>query len=104
MPEPSSPCPPMSICSLTTLGITLAATCSTEPAGCLAAGWGTAGAWAMGAFVAVASWARPVIAIVAAPIPPPTTAAATAPATMAPRRDFFGRSLGIGAVIVWCAE
>jgi hypothetical protein len=28
-----------------------------------------------------ASWVRPVIAIVVAPIPPPTTATATAPAT-----------------------
>ena len=38
MPEPSPLWPPESICNLTTLGITLAATCSTEPAGRLAAG------------------------------------------------------------------
>jgi hypothetical protein len=38
MPEPSPLERPESICNLTTLGITLAATCSTEPAGWLAAG------------------------------------------------------------------
>jgi hypothetical protein len=38
MPEPSSDCRPRSTSNLTTLGTTLAATCSTEPAGRLAAG------------------------------------------------------------------
>ncbi len=38
MPEPSSDARPMSVSSLTTLGTTLAATCSTDPAGRLAAG------------------------------------------------------------------
>ena len=38
IPEPSSDARPMSTSSLTTLGTTLAATCSTEPTGTLAAG------------------------------------------------------------------
>ena len=38
MPEPSSDARPMSVSSFTTLGTTLAATCSTDPAGRLAAG------------------------------------------------------------------
>jgi len=38
MPEPSSDCRPRSTSNLTTLGTTFAATCSTEPAGRLAAG------------------------------------------------------------------
>ena len=38
MPEPSSLARPRSVSSLTTLGTTLAATCSTEPGGTLAAG------------------------------------------------------------------
>ena len=38
MPEPSSFARPRSVSSLTTLGTTLAATCSTEPGGTLAAG------------------------------------------------------------------
>jgi hypothetical protein len=58
----------------------------------------------MGALMVVASLARSLASMVAAPIPPPTIAAATAPAMTAPRRNFFGRTLGIGAVIIWCAE
>ena len=38
IPEPSSDWRPNSVSSLTTLGTTLAATCSTEPTGRLAAG------------------------------------------------------------------
>ena len=38
MPDPSPLDRPVSICNLTTLGITLAATCSTEPGGRFAAG------------------------------------------------------------------
>src|SRR5437588_3264402 len=38
MPEPSSDCRPRSVSSITTLGTTLEATCSTLPDGMLAAG------------------------------------------------------------------
>ena len=57
----------------------------------------------MGALMAVVSLARSLASMVAAPIPPLAIAAATAPATMAPRREFFRRGLVIGVVIVWCA-
>ena len=90
MPEPSSDCLPMSVSSLTTLGTTLAATCSTEPAGRLAAGWlgaapetvGTRGPWA-----GCTSGATPP------PTPADTNAMARAPAVKSPARErFCGRS------------
>ena len=86
-PEPSSFARPRSVSSLTTLGTTLAATCSTEPGGTLAAGMLGAGpadtpvgyAGASG----LASSATPP------PTPADTTAIATAPAVKAPARERF---------------
>src|SRR6478672_8017994 len=90
MPEPSSDCLPRSTSSLTTLGTTLAATCSIEPAGRLAAG--TLGANPVELELAdgrsgCASSATPP------PIPADTIATATAPAVKAPARE---RLWGIG--------
>src|SRR4051812_49633187 len=98
-PEPSSDCRPRSTSNLTTLGTTLAATCSTEPAGRLAAG--TLGA-------------RPVTLELAdgrsgctrratpPPIPAETIATATAPAVKAPARERFWRTGGIGGLPDGC--
>ena len=89
IPEPSSDCLPRSTSSFTTLGTTFAATCSTEPAGRLAAG--TLGAAPLMLDVAAgrsgcANSATPP------PMPADTMATAMAPAVKAPARErFWGR-------------
>ncbi len=93
IPEPSSDARPMSVSSFTTLGTTLAATCSTDPAGRLAAG--TLGAAVIDVPPAVrlsgfASSATPP------PMPADTTAIASAPAVKAPARERFGARCGAG--------
>ena len=90
MPEPSSDCLPMSVSSLTTLGTTLAATCSTEPAGRFAAGWPGAAPETVvddGAVVGLRQRATPP------PTPADTNAMARAPAVKSPvARTLLGRS------------
>ena len=77
----------MSVSSLTTLGTTLAATCSTDPAGRLAAG--TLGA----AVICVPPAGRLRSGLASSATPPPmpadTTAIASAPAVKAPARERF---------------
>jgi hypothetical protein len=86
MPEPSSDCRPWSVSSLTTLGTTLAATCSTDPAGRLAAG-------SLGAApdTLVVTVGRSGFINVATPPPTPAeiSASASAPAVKAPARERF---------------
>ncbi len=86
MPEPSSDCRPRSTSNLTTLGTTLAATCSTEPAGRLAAG-------TLGATPVTLELAEGRSGCTSSATPPPmpaeTTATATAPAVKAPARERF---------------
>ena len=99
IPEPSSVCRPMSVSSLTTLGTTLAATCSTEPAGRLAAG--TLGA-APGMIELLAAGRSGCTSIATPPpMPAETIATASAPAVKAPARERFCgtpcRAAGTGA-------
>ena len=72
MPEPSSDCRPILVSSLTTLGTTLAATCSTEPTGTLAAG--TLRAPPPGAAVVMVVTLRPVSGCAMVATTPPTPA------------------------------
>src|SRR3984957_1733324 len=85
-PEPSSDCFPRLVSNLTTLGTTLAATCSTEPAGRLAAG-------TLGAAPLMLEVANGRGGCAMTPTPPPipaeTIATATAPAVKAPARERF---------------
>src|SRR6185503_20063815 len=83
------------VSSLTTLGTTLAATCSTLPAGTLAAG--TLGATpAMVGPAAV--WSGCISTATPPPMPADTTAIASAPAVSTPARDRLrGGSDGWGA-------
>ena len=89
----------MSVSSFTTLGTTLAATCSTDPAGRLAAG--TLGAAVIDVPPAVG---RSCFASSATPPPTPaeTTAMASAPAVKAPARERFGAGRGGGAAGCGC--
>ena len=89
MPEPSSDCRPMSVSSITTLGTTLAATCSTLPAGVLAAG--TLGP-PRPITPAGGRCQLPVCSTTDAtppPMPADTTAMASAPTVKAPARERF---------------
>ena len=85
MPEPSSDARPKSVSSFTTLGTTLEATCSTDPAGRLAAGMLGA------AVICVPPATVSGLAIRATPPPMPadTTAIASAPTVRAPARERF---------------
>ncbi len=87
----------MSVSSFTTLGTTLAATCSTEPAGTLAAG--TLGA-APDADVPPAGRSGCASSATPPPMPAETTATASAPAVKAPARERFWGGRGGGAG--WC--
>jgi len=91
MPEPSSDWRPMSVSNLTTLGTTLAATCSTEPAGRLAAG--TLGA-TPDTVALIAGWSGCTSSATPPPIPADTTATASAPAVKAPARERFRGGCG----------
>src|SRR5258705_13075796 len=93
MPEPSSDCFPRSTPNLTTLGTTLAATCSTEPAGRLAAGTLDATPVALelaeGRSGCTTNATPP-------PMPAETIATTTAPAVKAPARERFWGIGGTG--------
>jgi hypothetical protein len=78
---------------LTTLGTTLAATCSTEPAGKLAAG--TLGAKPV-ALELAEGWSGCTSRATPPPIPAETIATATAPAVKAPARERFRGTGGAG--------
>src|SRR6476469_187778 len=98
MPDPSSLPWPVLICSFTTLGMTFAATCSTEPAGGATTGWlgtGAAAVAAVAALFAADGSGRP--ARTAAPTPPEITATAAATASATRVRDLL-RDNGIGVV------
>src|SRR4051812_12386275 len=100
IPEPSSDCLPRLVSSFTTLGTTLAATCSTEPAGRLAAG-------SLGAAPDdddAPSTGRSGCTRVATPPPTPadSTAIASAPTVSRPARDRRRGAAGGGGIIrVW---
>src|ERR1700756_261770 len=91
-PEPSSEARPISVSNMTTLGTTLAATCSTLPGGMFAAG-------TLGAAPGISPPPLPATECVpssttvaaAPPIPADTTAIATAPTANTPARERFWR-------------
>ena len=85
MPDPSSDARPIFVSSLTTLGTTLAATCSTVPIGTLAAGTFRPFGAAVAMVVTGASAGRVVIATM------PPTPAEKAAITSAPRVSATGR-------------
>ena len=90
MPEPSSDCRPILVSSFTTLGTTLAATCSTEPTGMFAVGTLRPG-WAAVVMVVVAGPLGCMAVATTPPIPAETTAMASAPVASAmPRERFRG--------------
>ena len=94
IPEPSSDARPMSVSSFTTLGTTLAATCSTDPAGRLAAG--TLGAAVID--VPPLVWLSGLaISATPPPMPAETTAIVSAPTVKAPARERFGGRAGVAA-------
>ena len=88
MPDPSSEARPRSVSSLTTLGTTLAATCSTEPAGNAAAGTVGAAPAMLEPRLGLSGWASTAT-------PPPTPADTTA--TPARRRSTTLRANAFGA-------
>src|SRR5271163_1469190 len=96
MPEPSSDARPRLVSSMTTLGTTLAATCSTLPIGAFEAG--IPGVAPPGSAPSATEASDPWCAITdaaAPPIPADTTATATAPTVIAPARERF-RGAGSG--------
>ncbi|CPR11621.1 hypothetical protein BN971_02908 [Mycobacterium bohemicum DSM 44277] len=103
MPDPSSDWRPRSVSSITTLGTTFEATCSTLPGGMLAAG--TLGAPEMSPPPLVPGVCIPTSTAVAAtpPIPAETIAIVSAPTARSPARERFWGSIagwrGIGGYI-----
>src|SRR3984885_8300036 len=96
MPEPSSDARPRLVSSMTTLGTTLAATCSTLPIGAFEAG--IPGVAPPGSAPSATEASDPWCVITdaaAPPIPADTTATATAPTVNAPARERF-RGAGSG--------
>ncbi len=98
-PSPSPRVPATWIC--TTLGTTLAATASTDPAGALDAGlvlgFGASSAFETGALLPLFDEASDPTT---PPMPPLTSASATAPATRAVRPTRRGSVDGVGAPVV----
>src|ERR1700757_1704236 len=92
MPEPSSEARPISVSNMTTLGTTLAATCSTLPGGMFAAGTlGAAPGISPPPLPATECVPSSTTVAVAPPIPADTTAIATAPTANIPARERFWR-------------
>jgi hypothetical protein len=98
MPEPSSEARPRSVSSMTTLGTTLAATCSTVPGAILAAG--TPGVAPEVPPPPATMECVPSSTTVAAPppIPADTTAIASAPTTNRPARERLSGPRGGGII------
>ena len=97
IPEPSSDARPMSVSSFTTLGTTLAATCSTDPAGRLAAG--TLGAAVIDVPPRSGCRAWPSVRRHRR-CPPKPRRSSSAPAVKAPARERFGAGRPGGSGVV----
>src|SRR5947209_9903145 len=94
-PEPSSDWRPMSVSNMTTLGTTLAATCSTVPGGMFAAGTLGAPANILPPLPPAECVPSSTAVAAAPPIPADTTAIANAPAVNRPARErFWGTGAG----------
>ncbi|CKT29651.1 Uncharacterised protein [Mycobacterium tuberculosis] len=100
MPEPSSDWRPRSVSNMTTLGTTLAATCSTDPGGMFAAGMLGAALAATGPPLGPAgARLNPTRDAAAPPMPADTTAIVTAPMANMPARGRW-RTIPGGGVMV----